>query len=177
MDNTEDTIQPKPRSKKFITDFNLEGLKDLTESQMKFVQGIWKGLSAAKAYQAAFDCGTMSLTSITSEASRLRNNPTITQWINAGYAAHLGAGKVTIDEHLNELRRLKGLAIENNNISAAVQAETVIGKAAGLHIDRVQQVESEPSDLLAEIAKFSPAYAKQLAEQAGMTLEETDTKH
>jgi len=43
---------------------------------------------------------------------------------------------VNYDGHVAELARIKGLALKKNSFSAAVNAETNRGKAAGLYIDR-----------------------------------------
>ena len=43
---------------------------------------------------------------------------------------------VTYENHIAELARIKNLALKKNSFSAAVNAETNRGKAAGLYIDR-----------------------------------------
>ena len=43
---------------------------------------------------------------------------------------------VTYENHIAELARIKTLALKKNSFSAAVNAETNRGKAAGLYIDR-----------------------------------------
>jgi hypothetical protein len=43
---------------------------------------------------------------------------------------------VTYESHVSELSRIKDAALKKNSFSAAVNAETNRGKAAGLYIDR-----------------------------------------
>jgi len=48
----------------------------------------------------------------------------------------LSKHEVTYDGHIAELARIKKLALKKDSFSAAVNAETNRGKAAGLYIDR-----------------------------------------
>lgn len=154
-----------------ITGIDVSELPDLDERELKFFELILKDDNATKAYREAFE-SKMTDSSIWCEASKLRNSSKMRQWFAAAKIARLGNATLTLDAHILNLDRLQELAIQNGNVSAAVQAEMIKGKAAGLHIDLVRDLTPDPLESLAEIAKINPAYAKQLAELAGIELKE-----
>lgn len=156
-------------------------LPDLTANQMKFVEGMLKGMSASDAYRSAYDTDNMGQNSIWVEASRLKSNPNVSLWLAQARKNGLANATVTLDGHLQELERLKAIAIETGNVGAAVQAEQLRGKAAGHYVDKHQDVSqtTDPIQTLREIAKTSPELAAQLAaeHQIPWTADEGATKH
>lgn len=155
-----------------------DGLPELTEQQMTFVRHLLAGKSASDAYRAAYHVGAAtSPNTIWSSASALRNNPKVAQWLAAARKAHLGSAALTREAHLQELERLREIALESGNIGAAVQAEQVRGKVAGHHIERVADVtDHDPVSVLRELATVQPDIAAALAAQHGIALDPT-TKH
>lgn len=156
-------------------------LPELTPSQAKFVEGLLSGqLTSKDAYRAAYNCENMGENSISVEAARLKAHPKIALTISILRKGGLGAAIVTLDGHLQELERLKAIAIETGNVGAAVQAEQLRGKAAGHYVERHADVTAhDPVDTLRAIAKDSPELATQLAQQHGIewTADEGATKH
>jgi hypothetical protein len=155
-------------------------LPDLTPQQAEFVRHVVSGKTATDAYKAAYDCGGSLPRTIWAEASRLRNDPDIAAWIDAAKIAGLGSTAVTYERHINELERLKALCIKSGNMGAAVQCEQTIGKAAGLHVDKIMDVTpADPVQTLKDIAQHQPDLAAALAAQAGIewTADEGATKH
>lgn len=151
-----------------------EDLPDLTPQQRKFVEGILANKSASEAYRCAYDAENMKDTSIWTEASRVRNNASVSLWISAARKAGLWQPKVSLDQHLSRLDRLEELCIVSGNMGAAVQAEQLIGKASGHYTENLNIMASDPLDMLKEIASLSPALAAQLAKDNGI---EWETQH
>ena len=145
-------------------------LPDLTSSQLKFVEGILSGKTASDAYRASHPNSTMTGNSLWVEASRLRSNPNVALWLAEARKAHLGSAVLTKDQHLQELERLREIALKEGNIGAAVQAEQIRGKVAGHHIERIQDVTGEGDAIatLKQIEKISPDLAASLAAQHGI---------
>jgi len=146
-----------------------DDLPDLTDQQMRFVEGILAGKRASDAYRSAYDCSHSLPGTIWARASELRNNSKVAEWIAAARKAGLGAATVTLSDHVTELERLKEIALETGNVGAAVQAEQLRGKAMGHYTDRLDVKVTDIADELREIAKISPELAQAYADEKGVT--------
>jgi hypothetical protein len=152
---------------------NADELPQLTGQQMEFVQGLLQGMTASDAYRKAYDCSGMVNNTLWCEASKLRNDPRVAQWLDAAREAELGHSKVTLDQHIRRLDRLETIAVKTGNIGAAVQAEQLIGKALGHYVERFEDVtQHDPMATLEEIRKHSPDLAQALAREHGISLTE-----
>lgn len=151
-------------------------LPDLTPQQLKFVEGILAGKTASDAYRAAYDCSNSGRNTVWVESSRLRSHPNVALWLAAARKAHLGTAVLTKDMHLQELERLREIALDSGNVGAAVQAEQIRGKVAGHHIERIQDVtdELDPVATLRQIEKINPDLAASLAAQHGIEWRKPD---
>jgi hypothetical protein len=147
---------------------NAPDLPELPACDQQFVHLIVTGASAAEAFRMTRDVAHWTPASVWAEASRLRNAPKIVSWIASAMKAGMASTKITIERHVRELERLKELSVASGNMGAAVQCEQTIGKAAGLHIDRVQEVPLDPVQTLKDIAQTQPDLAAQLAAAAGI---------
>lgn len=155
-------------------------LPDLTAQQQKFVEGILSGKTASDAYRAAYDCAASASSTIWVKASELRANEKVAVWLSAARKAGLGSAIVTFEGHVRELERIKEIALESGNIGAAVQAEQIRGKAAGLHVEQVRDVTErfDPAQTVRELAVMTGIDAHIIAAQHGITLpDEGATKH
>lgn len=156
-------------------------LPELTPNQEKFVQALLEGKRTTDAYRAAYDCSNMRPNSVWREASLLSRHPKVAQWLAAAREACLGAANVTFEGHLQQLERLREIALRSGNVGAAVQAEQLRGKVAGHHVDQVRDVTErhDPVQTLREIAAHSPELAAAMAAQHGIDLDvqEGVTKH
>lgn len=155
-------------------------LPELTAQQMKFVEGVLAGKTASDAYRAAYDTSSMAARTVWAEASRLHCHPDVSAWLSAARQAGLGSAKVTLENHLAQLERIREIALEKGNIGAAVAAEQSRGKATGHYVEQVRDVTDkfDPVSTLREIAQHSPELAASLAAQHGVELSsEGVTKH
>lgn len=154
---------------------------DLTEQQQAFVmEYLANGGNATAAYKIAYNTDNMGPNSISVEACRTRAHPKIALAIAQGRKNGMGAAKLSHEAHMQELERLKAIAIETGNVGAAVQAEQLRGKAAGHYVERHADVTThDPVETLREIAKDSPQLAADLAQRHGIpwTADEGATKH
>jgi hypothetical protein len=156
-------------------------LPELTPQQEKFIKGLLEGKRTTDAYRAAYDCSNMSPNSTWREASLLSRHPKVSQWLAAAREACLGAANVTFEGHLQQLERLREIALKSGNVGAAVQAEQLRGKVAGHHVDQVRDVTDrhDPVQTLREIATHSPELAASIAAQHGIDFDPNAavTKH
>jgi hypothetical protein len=149
-------------------------LPDLEPRDQEFVRLVAIGKSASDAFRATRDCGDWLPQSVWAAASRLRSDDKVQAWLDAAKLAGLASCAVTYEGHLQELDRLKALCIKSGNMGAAVACEQTRGKAAGLHIDRVQEVPLDPVQTLKDIARDQPEIAASLAAQAGIPWADID---
>lgn len=148
---------------------NADELPELTPQQMEFVRHLLDGKTATDAYRSAYNTANMVANSIWTEASKLRHDPKVAQWLAAARMANLGTAKVTLEGHLTELERLKEIAVSTGNVGAAVQAEQLRGKASGYYVEQIRDVtEIDPMKTLELIAAHSPELARKLAEDEGI---------
>jgi hypothetical protein len=120
-------------------------LPDLTPKQFAFVQGLLEGKTASDAYRGAYDCSNMSKESIWARASELRRNSKVAVWLTHTRMAALELGIRSLEQHVAQLTRLREEAIDQGQISAAVQAEVAIGRVCGLYEDKIR-VTTQASD-------------------------------
>ena len=86
---------------------------------------------------------------------------------------------VNYDGHVAELARIKGLALKKNSFSAAVNAETNRGKAAGLYIDRKIIKHGKLEDMTEEqlemkMAQIEEDYATLLTDDKVINVSESE---
>ena len=132
---------PQNQKTEPATPTDTEELPELTEKQHNFVQALLEGKTYSDAYREAYDASEMKPRLIWREASLLAAHPKVTQWLEALRTSAVQTGVASIEEHTAQLRRLRELALKTGNLGAAVNAEVNLGKASGLHIDRIQDVD------------------------------------
>lgn len=133
-------------------------LPELTDKQRRFVDAVIAGKTGADAVRIATDTSAWSQEAIWAEATKLRNNPSVRLWLAAARKSCLGASSLTLQGHLDELERIKEIALEKGNIGAAVAAEQSRGKAVGLYVEQHRDVtEHDPVATLNEIARTAGA--------------------
>jgi len=108
----------------------------LNDRQRRFVEEITKGNSATQAYIAA----GYSARGAEVSASQLLRNPKVAAELAAVRAKAAENVGLTLEAHLTRLNELAFAAAKAEQYSAAVTAETNRGKAAGLYIDKVEDV-------------------------------------
>jgi len=114
--------------------------KRLTEMQKRFAELLVFGgpdgpLSKSEAAELAGYSPKRSRVE-GSELTNPRHAPLVVQYIDKLHEERLQKHEVTYAKHIAELDRIKDKALKKNSFSAAVNAETNRGKAAGLYIDR-----------------------------------------
>ena len=112
-------------------------MKELTNKQEEFAQEIVKGSTQADAYRAAYDAANMKDETVWSNASRLIDNSKVAARIKELRQPSIDKVQLTLESHLTDLLKLRNMAAKDEKWSAAIQAETIRGKAAGLHIDKM----------------------------------------
>jgi len=114
--------------------------KRLTEMQQRFAEFlVFGGPDGPVTQGEAAKLAGYSEKRCRQEGSELTNpklNPLVAKYLGELREERLKKHEVTHATHVAELARIKELALKKNSFSAAVNAETNRGKAAGLYIDR-----------------------------------------
>ena len=114
--------------------------KRLTEMQMRFAEFVvFGGADGPMTQTEAAVAAGYSPTRARQEGSELTNpklNPLVVKYFGELREERLKKYEVNYDAHVAELGRIKDAALKKGAWSAAVNAETNRGKAAGLYIDR-----------------------------------------
>ena len=158
-------------------------LPDLTDQQMKFVEGLAQGMTASEAYRNAYDCSNSGQNTVWVAASRLKAHSSVALWIEALQAAGFTRIAVSRDDHLRELERLRNVAERSGNLGAAVQAEQLRGKVAGHYVEKIEHHAGTPdsADRLRALADSNPELAdlaKAIAAKHGLDINKpAETRH
>ena len=114
--------------------------KRLTEMQRRFAEYLIFGGPEGPLYKSeAAKLAGYSEKRCRQEGSELTNprlSPLVVKYIGELREEKMLKYGVTYESHVAELARIKDAALRKNSFSAAVNAETNRGKAAGLYIDR-----------------------------------------
>jgi hypothetical protein len=162
------TLPNYPRRKAAKPDIEPESqLPKLTLKQSRFVNALLSGKTMGQAYRDSHDCSKMQPNSIAVAASRLANSDKIALSLRLAQRSGMHEAVVTRDNHLSELARLRELAVDNQQVSAGVQAEHYRGRVAGLYNDKLSLTVG-PSDeaLLSQLAQLLGPDAVKLVEKA-----------
>ncbi len=109
----------------------------LTSKQEMFCEEIASGKSQADAYRVAYNAENMKDESIWRKASELMENGKVTARIDEIRKPIVEEAQLTLKQHLKDLFDLREKAVESGAWSAAISAEMGRGKAAGLHVNKV----------------------------------------
>lgn len=113
----------------------------LTPKQEAFAQAIVTGMNQSDAYRAAYKVreGTKPET-VNQAASRIMADSNVTARVEELREPVAKKAQITLESHLEDLQRLRNMAVKANQMSAAISAEVARGKAAGVHIEKSEQL-------------------------------------
>lgn len=109
----------------------------LTEKQERFCIAYVATGNASESYRRAYSCEKMKEASINRKAKEQMDNGNIAARIAVLRAPAVKNAQVTLEQHLNDLKRLRDLAEVSEKYGPAVAAEIARGKASGLYVDNV----------------------------------------
>ena len=112
----------------------------LTPKQEKFAQGVASGKNQSDAYREAYDARKMKASSINVNASKLMADAKVTQRVAELRKPVAEKAQMTLESHLRDLMMLRNMAVKEKQISAAIAAEIARGKAAGVHVEKSEQL-------------------------------------
>ena len=120
----------------------------LTPKQETFCLEYLKTGNASEAYRRAYSAGKMSAGVIHVKANQVLKNGKVAVRLEELRAPAREKAGLTLEQHLDDLKRLRDLAEADGKFSAAVTAEVARGKAAGLHVDKHELTGKGGKDLI-----------------------------
>ena len=110
----------------------------LTSKQENFCHAFIELGNASDAYRAAYNAEKMSQEAVYVEASKLLSHPKISLRIDELRQPAVEAAQMTLEGHLADLKMMRDLALSEKQYSAAINAETQRGKAAGFYVVKTE---------------------------------------
>jgi phage terminase small subunit len=109
----------------------------LTPKQEAFCIAYLETGNASEAYRRAYDAKNMNANSINRKAKDLVDNVKITARLQELRAPVVERAQITLQDHLDELQRLRDAAKGAEKYGPAVTAEMARGKACGFYVEKV----------------------------------------
>jgi phage terminase small subunit len=111
----------------------------LTPKQEKFALEVASGKTQSDAYRAAFNVrSTTKPETVNQQASRLMADRNISARVEELRKPIADKAMITLESHIERLKELAVLAIEQGQIAAAIKAEELCGKASGVYVEKRQ---------------------------------------
>jgi len=123
--------------------------KPLTPKQEAFAQAVASGLTQSDAYRKAYTVGVNTKPeSVNQKSSQLMAEVHIRSRVEVLRNQGGERAVLTREAHLEELERLKGIALGMDDIKAAITAENLRGKVMGHYIERVESTGKNGTPLI-----------------------------
>ena len=111
----------------------------LTPKQEKFALEVASGKTQSDAYRAAFNVrSTTKPETVNQQASRLMADRNISARVEELRKPIAAKAMITLESHIERLKELAVLAIDQGQIAAAIKAEELCGKASGVYVEKRQ---------------------------------------
>lgn len=110
----------------------------LTKKQEDFILAYIESGNATGAYRSAYNAGGMKPETVNRSAKELLDNPKIAARIAELRKPVIEKAQLSLEQHLNDLKRLRDLAEASEKYGPAIMAEVNRGKASGLYVDKVK---------------------------------------
>jgi phage terminase small subunit len=112
----------------------------LTPKQEAFCLAYVETGNASEAYRRAYSAEQMAPATVNRKAKEVLDNGKITARLAEIRKPAADAAQVTLESHLKRLHDLSLAAEAAGQLSAAISAEVARGKAAGIHIEKSEQM-------------------------------------
>lgn len=124
----------------------------LTPKQEAFCLSYLETGNASEAYRQSYDAENMKPESINREAKALTDNPKIAARIDELRQPAIKKAQMTLEGHLEDLQKLRNMAVKASQFSAAISAEVARGKAAGVHVEKSEFAHTGSIGFILEVA-------------------------
>lgn len=123
-------------------------MASLTQKEEAFCLAYIELGSGPKAYREVYSCERMKDTTINRRAFDVLHRPHVESRLEELRAPVREKAQLTLEQHLNDLKRLRDAAEQSNQYSAAIAAEVNRGKASGLYVERIKHEDLPPPQII-----------------------------
>lgn len=110
----------------------------LTGKQELFCIAYMETMNATEAYKRSYGAAKMAAATINRKAHALIENGKITARLTELRAPAIAKAQVSLESHLDDLKRLRDIAEKAEKYGPAIQAEIARGKASGLYVEKTE---------------------------------------
>lgn len=146
-----------------------KGLPDLTDRQFGFALDILKGMTASDAYRANYTARNMKPNSLWVAASRLKNSPKVSLWLDRARQGNMRRVEVTKEEHNSDLERIKNDALAVGDLANALKAARAQGELHGHYVSLSKSLTPTEQATDAELLQS-------IADKMGCTVEDVEER-
>lgn len=111
---------------------------NMTLKQENFCLAYIETGNASEAYRRAYDSENMKSETVAKRASEMLDDGDIAGRIAELRAPVVKSAQITLEQHLEDLKRLRDKAEAAEKFGPAIVAETARGKASGLYVDKAE---------------------------------------
>jgi phage terminase small subunit len=127
----------------------------LTPKQEAFCLAYMETGNASEAYRRAYQPKTTNQATVNRTAKELIDNHKIAARLQELRQPAIERAQITLEQHLNDLKRLRDLAEASEKYGPAIQAEVARGKASGLYVEKLEHAGQGGGPLTVVVRKFS----------------------
>lgn len=125
----------------------------LTPKQEAFCLAYIETGNASEAYRRSYDSAGMADSSVNRKAKELLDNGKITARLAELRAPVVKKAQITLEKHLEDLKRLRDMAEASEKYGPAIQAEIARGKASGLYVEKTELTGKDGGPIAMKSAK------------------------
>jgi hypothetical protein len=114
-------------------------LNSLTPKEEAFAVAVASGMNYSDAYRVAVKVRpTTKPETVNQEASKIMARPHVRTRVNDLRKPIAEKAMITLESHMERLKELAQIALDNGQVAAAIKAEELRGKASGIYVEKKQ---------------------------------------
>jgi phage terminase small subunit len=114
-------------------------LNSLTPKEEAFAVAVASGMNYSDAYRIAVKVrSTTKPETVNQEASKIMARPHVRTRVGELRKPIAEKAMITLESHMERLKELAQIALDNGQVAAAIKAEELRGKASGIYVEKKQ---------------------------------------
>ena len=114
-------------------------MNSLTPKEEAFAVAVASGMNYSDAYRSAVKVRpTTKPETVNQEASKIMARPNVRTRVEELRKPIAEKAMLTLESHMERLKELAEIALDNGQVAAAIKAEELRGKASGIYVEKKQ---------------------------------------